>query len=92
MKKYYLNNGIDYSGPFSKEELREKKINKKTLVWSEDWADWKKAGEVDELKLTLLTIPPTFKTKEATPKKSLKRKILKYAALVASLKYNLSNR
>ena len=58
MKKYYLHKGQESSGPFDKEELRVQKINKDTLVWSEDWNEWKKAGEIDELKIILLSIPP----------------------------------
>lgn len=58
MKKYYLNNGQENNGPFDKEELRGQKINKDTLIWAEDWNEWKKAGEIDELKIILLSIPP----------------------------------
>lgn len=58
MKKYYLHNGQENIGPYDKEELREQKINKDTLVWAEDWNEWKKAGEIDELKIILLSSPP----------------------------------
>lgn len=58
MRKYYLHNGKENIGPFDKEELRTQKITKTTPIWSEDMEDWKKAGEIDELKAILLTIPP----------------------------------
>ena len=58
MKKYYLHNGQENIGPFDKEELRVQKINKDTLVWADDWNEWKKAREIDELKIILLSIPP----------------------------------
>jgi hypothetical protein len=58
VKKYYLHNGQESIGPFTKEQLKEQKITKDTSVWSEDMNDWKKAGEIDELKIILLTIPP----------------------------------
>lgn len=58
MRKYYLHNGKENIGPFDKEELRTQKITKTTPIWSEDMEDWKNAGEIDELKATLLTIPP----------------------------------
>jgi hypothetical protein len=58
VKKYYLHNGQENNGPFDKEELRGQKINKDTLIWAEDWNEWKKAGEIDELKIILLSIPP----------------------------------
>ena len=66
MKKYLINKGHENIGPFDKEELKAQKINKETLVWTEDMEDWKKAGEVDELKAVLLSIPPPLKkaTKE----------------------------
>jgi hypothetical protein len=44
MKKYYLNNGQENIGPFDKEELREQKINKDSLVWADDWIEWKNMG------------------------------------------------
>lgn len=74
MQKYYLHNGIDNIGPFSKEELKTRKITKDTPVWSEDMDDWKKAGEIDELKIILLTMPPPLikapSYNKTTPKKS----------------------
>jgi hypothetical protein len=79
MKKYYLNNGQENIGPFDKEELREQKINKDSLVWADDWNEWKKAREIDELKIILLSIPPP---KHNSPKneykKPRKRSFLKY--------------
>ena len=58
MRKYYLSNGKESIGPFDKEELRAQKITKTTPIWSEDMEYWKKAGEIDEIKAMLLTIPP----------------------------------
>lgn len=79
MKKYYLHNGQESIGPFDKEQLKEKKITKDTSVWSEDMNDWKKAGEIDELKIILLTIPPPIYN---SPKnefvKPRKKSFLKY--------------
>jgi len=79
MKKYYLHNGQENIGPFDKEELRVQKINKDTLVWADDWNEWKKAREIDELKIILLSIPPP---KYILPKneyeKPRKRSFLKY--------------
>ena len=79
MKKYYLHNSQENSGPFDKEQLKGQKNTKYTLVWSEDMNDWKKAGEIDELKIILLTIPPPIynspKNEFAKPQK---RSFLKY--------------
>jgi len=51
MKKYFLHNGTESSGPFNFEELIAKKITKKTPVWFEGMENWKYAGEIDERRL-----------------------------------------
>jgi len=79
MKKYYLHNGQESIGPFTKEELKEQKIKKYTPVWSEDMNDWKKAGEIDELKIILLSIPPPiYNSQKNEFVKPQKRSFLKY--------------
>lgn len=77
MKLYYLYNGQDYEGPFNKEELKSKKITNDTPIWSEDMVNWKKAGEINELKNSVITIPSLIKN---TPPKFEKPKsyFLKY--------------
>lgn len=74
MKKYYLHNGQESIGPFTKEQLKEQKITKETPVWSDEMTDWKKAGEVDELKSILSNNPPPLKKLQKSeyqkPKKS----------------------
>lgn len=74
MKKYYLNNGQENKGPFDIEEIRAQNINKNTLVWSDGMQKWKKAGDVDELKIILLTTPPPLNNShyknQITPKKN----------------------
>jgi hypothetical protein len=62
MKKFYLHNGNEQSGPFDLNELREKKIIKNTPIWYEGISDWTNAENVDELKdLFKSTTPPPFK-------------------------------
>ena len=79
MKKYYLHNGQENIGPFDKEELRVQKINKDTLVWADDWNEWKKAREIDELKIILLSIPPPkYNLPKNEYKKPRKRSFLKH--------------
>lgn len=79
MKKYYLHNGQENIGPFDKEELREQKINKDSLVWADDWNEWKKAREIDELKIILLSIPPPkYNLPKNEYEKPRKRSFLKY--------------
>lgn len=67
MNTYYLHNGNESSGPFGPEELKSKKITKATLVWREGMADWKNAGEVDELKSLFAVIPPPLKSFSTPP-------------------------
>ena len=85
VKKYYLHNGQESSGPFDKEELRVQKINKDTLVWSEDWNEWKKAGEIDELKIILLSIPPPKHNLKSPQIVSKKFNFIKYVVIAISL-------
>jgi len=86
MKEYYLHNGEDNSGPFNIEELKDQKITKDKLVWSNDMQDWKKAGEVDELKSILSNNPPPLKKIQKSeyqkPKKSI---FLKYLIIAISI-------
>lgn len=82
MKKYYLHNGTESSGPFDIEELKAKNITKANPVWFEGMEHWKTAGEIPELtKLFIVNPPPfnPFSIPEPTPKvenKSGIRKIL----------------
>lgn len=79
MKKYYLHNGQESIGPFDKEQLKEQKITKETPVWSDEMIDWKKAGEIDELKIILLTIPPPiYNSSKNEFEKPRKKSFLKY--------------
>ena len=84
MSKYYLNKGQENLGPFDKEELKAQKINKETLVWTEEMVDWKKAGEIDELKSVLVSIPPPIK-KNNKQKKPTKTNYLKYLLIAAGI-------
>jgi hypothetical protein len=86
MKEYYIHNGKDNRGPFNIEELKDQKITKDTPVWSNDMQNWKKAGEVDELKSILSNNPPPLKKIQKSeyqkPKKSI---FLKYLIIAISI-------
>lgn len=86
MKEYYIHNGNDNRGPFNIEELKDQKITKDTPVWSNDMQNWKKAGEVDELKSILSNNPPPLKKIQKSeyqkPKKSI---FLKYLIITISI-------
>lgn len=62
MKKYYLHNGTESSGPFDLAELQMKQITATTPVWFSGMPDWKTAAEIDELQTILKVIPPPFKS------------------------------
>lgn len=62
MKKYFLHNGSESSGPFTLEELKEKKITKSTPVWFDGLEHWKIAGEIPELTRLFVATPPPFQT------------------------------
>ena len=60
MKKYFLHNGTESSGPFDLEELKAKRITKTSPVWFEGMENWKTAGEIPELKTIFVLVPPPF--------------------------------
>jgi hypothetical protein len=62
MKKYYLHNGVESSGPFDLSELQMKQITATTPVWFSGMPDWKTAGEIDELQTILKVTPPPLKS------------------------------
>ena len=78
MKQYYLHNGSENIGPFEKEELKAKNITKNTQIWSEDMLDWKKAGEIDDLKDILKPTPPPLIKSKPESTKLRKKNPLKY--------------
>ena len=75
MKKYFLHNGTESSGPFDFEELKAKKITKASPVWFEGIENWKTAGEIPELRTIFVVIPPPIPTFSAVPPKPKLEKI-----------------
>jgi hypothetical protein len=67
MKKYFLHDGTEPSGPFDFEELKAKRITKKSPVWFEGMENWKYAEEVDELSSLFVVLPPPISTFSETP-------------------------
>jgi hypothetical protein len=82
MKKYYLHNGTESSGPFDIEELKAKRITKTSPVWFEGMENWKYAGDISELNMLFVISPPpisSFSVPEPSPiakQKKVVRKIL----------------
>ncbi len=69
MKKYFLHNGTESSGPFSFDELRAMKIAKTTPVWFEGMEKWKYAKDVEELSELVAVTPPPFQVEEVVSPK-----------------------
>jgi hypothetical protein len=68
MKVYYLHDSSKQTGPFNLEELKTKTISNETFVWYEGMDDWKKASEIEELKVLFLrATPPEFNKEPITP-------------------------
>ena len=73
MKKFYLHNGKKQDGPFSKSELKEKNITRKTEVWYEGLSDWTNAENINELEdIFIATTPPPIRNKIVEKNKKTK--------------------
>lgn len=64
MKKYFYAEGEQKHGPFSFDELKEKDINKETMIWFEGLNDWTPAKEIKEVKSILELNPPPIPSDE----------------------------
>lgn len=71
MKKYYLHDGANQSGPFDKEELKLKNIKKTTAIWYEGLTEWTTAGQIAELQDVIGAIPPPFAAAAPPPLQSI---------------------
>ncbi|WP_395048461.1 DUF4339 domain-containing protein [Flavobacterium sp.] len=84
MKKYFLHNGTENSGPFDLDELKANGINKTTPVWYEGMENWKYAGEIAELSSVFAVVPPpisSFITPPSTTKTEQKKEPRKIIGL-----------
>lgn len=66
MKKYFYSNGQEKQGPVTLEELKQKDIQPKTLIWHEGLDDWKEAERIDELREIFELSPPPIYTDSDT--------------------------
>jgi hypothetical protein len=60
MKKYFYSDGTNNYGPFTLDELKEKKISRETKIWFQELGEWKSAGEVPELTEIFKLVPPSI--------------------------------
>ena len=73
MKKYFYSNEQGEQGPVTLEELKQKDITLKTLIWHEGLDDWKEAESIDELKEIFELGPRQIDTKDETLAKKGKK-------------------
>lgn len=74
MKKYFYSNGQEKVGPVTLEELKQKDIQPKTLIWFEGLDDWTPAGELVEMKPILELQPPPILSEEKNESIELEKK------------------
>ena len=67
MKHYYYADNEQQLGPFTVDELKNKRLKKSTLVWTEGMQDWTSANDIDELKDILISEPPPLPKKLTAP-------------------------
>ena len=60
MKKYFIHNGKEQDGPFSVDDLKQKGITHKTMIWFEGIQAWTEAQYIPELKEFATSGPPPF--------------------------------
>jgi hypothetical protein len=77
MKKYFLHDGTESSGPFDLEELKAKRITKNSPIWFEGMENWKTAGEIPELKTVFVVVPPPISNFNVVPPKLKSEKLEK---------------
>ncbi len=73
MKLYYYADNDQHKGPFTIEELKTKRLNRKTLVWTDGMEDWATAEGIGELHEILISEPPPLPKKNNS---SLKNELI----------------
>lgn len=58
MKKYFYLDNNNTLGPFTYQELADKKLSRNTMVWFEGQDGWKAAGDIPEVKDAFTATPP----------------------------------
>ncbi len=71
MKTYFIHSEGQQLGPFSVEELKQRKISRDTPVWCEGMDGWELAITVEELKTLFISTPPPFNNSKLADSPSL---------------------
>jgi hypothetical protein len=64
MKKYFLYNGNEQSGPFSIDDLLSKNLTTQTPIWYEGLNEWSTVGNLPELQNLFSAAPPPFPSQQ----------------------------
>jgi uncharacterized BrkB/YihY/UPF0761 family membrane protein len=84
MKMYFYEVNGSKQGPFTFQELKEKKISNHTLIWHSELENWTQASKIEELKEILINEPPPLpRQMEFVSVNGMKKKHIK------SLKFSL---
>lgn len=89
MKYYYYSDNDQRFGPFTLDELKNKRIGKTALVWTDGMEDWAPAESLQELKEILISEPPPLPLKEKDKIESPQAK-QSSTVVKAEIKYDLS--
>lgn len=73
MKKYFMHNGTENTGPFSLEELKKHEITNLTPIWYEGLEEWTTAAQVKELHSIINIVPLPQKSTAKQDKTSLSK-------------------
>ena len=88
---YYIHENGQPSGPYTIEQLQQKRILPTTPVWTEGLSDWVTASQLSELRVILAEAPPPFHQPDSVrpagsfqqPKKTAS-KLLSFVRLIAA--------
>lgn len=88
MKQYYYSENNDQKGPFTLEELKEKRLKKSTLVWTDGLMDWVRAETIKELKDIVLSEPPPLPGRQPkTPQETVSVKFVPTTSSISTSDY-----
>ena len=77
IRYYFIFEENTKKGPYTIEEIKEKRLTEDTLVWHKELSDWKQAKEIDEIEPFLVVLPPklSFEIDEKSKKQIVSRRI-----------------
>ena len=76
MTKYFYLDGDKKLGPFTKDELIDKNLNRDSRIWYYGLEEWTKLSDIAELKEIFSSLPPDLNIKKPY-KKTTKLQLLK---------------